>query len=36
MADIPHFIQVFNVKIDNAFHVRLVNFYDAAVCNVFA
>ena len=36
LAQITHFIEVLDIKTNDTFHVRLVNFYDPPVCNVLA
>ena len=36
LTQITHFIKVFNVKMNNTFHMGLINFYDPSVCNVLA
>ena len=36
LAEIAHFIQMFNIKVNDTFHMRLVNLYDPSVCNMLA
>ncbi len=36
MTDIPHFIQVFNLQMDDALQMGLGNAYDPPVCDMFA
>lgn len=36
LAQITHFIEVFDIKMNDTFHVRLINFYDPSVCDMFA
>ena len=35
-AQIAKLIQMFNLEVDDAFHMRLVNLCDTSVCNVFS
>ena len=34
-AQIAKLIQMFNLEVDDAFHMRLIDLRDTSVCNVF-
>ena len=36
LAQIPHFIEVFDIKMNDTLHMGLINFYDPSVCDMFA
>ena len=36
LAEIAHFIQMFNIKVNDTLHMRLVNLYDPAIGNMLA
>ena len=36
LAEIAHFIQMFNIEVNDTFHMRLVNLYDPSICNMLA